>query len=273
MALALGRAYFAIGDYRRGAQLTLGLAESMDEAQLDEDLRPGDLFPSVGCRTWLALCLERLGSFDEALGWAHDAMTIASGADNLHAQVWASYTLGHVGLARGDAGASLPALERALALCEKGEFPIYRPRVLAALGQARVFTGKLDDGLALVDQALKEARTTRMIYGHTALLITQAETYLEAARVDEAARVAIEALPAARERGERGDEGWLLGVLGAVALRRGRSAVDEATTRFEEANAIARELAMRALETRCLAGLRASDVLAGRRHDVRSPSP
>jgi DNA-binding SARP family transcriptional activator len=270
MTIALGRSYFAIGDYRRGVELTLGLAESMDEAQLDEDLRPADLLPSVGCRTWLALCAERLGSFDEALRWAEDAMRIANGTDNLQAQVWACYTLGHVSLARGDADVSLPFLERAQTLCEKGEFPVYRPRVLGALGQARAFTGKLDDGLGLLEQALKEARTTRVAYGYTALLIAQAETYLEAARLDDAARVAVEALPVARERGERGDEGWLCGVLGAVALRRGRSAVDEATARFEEANAVARELAMRPLEARCLAGLGEADLLAGRRQDARA---
>ena len=268
--IALGRSYFATGDYRRGAEVTLGLVESMDEAELDEHLRPGALRPSVGCRTWLALCLERLGSFDAALRWAEDAVRIADGIDSLQAQVWACYTLGHVSLARGDAALSLPALERALTLCEKGEFPVYRPRVLGALGQARAFTGKLDDGLALLDEALKEARITRVVYGYTALLIAQAETHVESSQLDDAARIAAEALPPARERGEHGDEGWLSGVLGAIALRRGRSGVDEARARFEEGNAIARELAMRPLEARCLAGLGEADLLAGQPRDAQA---
>jgi len=197
-------------------------------------------------------------------------MRIANGTDNLQAQVWACYTLGHVSLARGDADLSLPVLEHARALCEKGEFPVYRPRVLGALGQARAFTGKLSDGLALLEQALKEARTTRVAYGYTALLIAQAETYVKDGRLDDAARVAAEALPLARERGERGDEGWLSDVLGTLALRRGRSAVDEATARFEEGTALARELAMRPLEARCLAGLGEADLLAGRRQDAQA---
>ncbi len=268
-SIGLGRSYFAVGDYRRGAERTQGLAESMDEAELDEHLRPGALRPSVGCRTWLALCLERLGSFDESLRWAEDAVRIADGIDSLQAQVWAWYTLGHVRLGRGDAESSIPALERALALCEKGEFPLYRPRVLGALGQAQGFTGKIDAGLALLEEALAEARTTQVVYGYTSLLVAQAETHLEGGRIDDAARVANDALPPARERGERGDEGWLSCVLGAIALRRGRPAVGEASARLEEAIAVARELAMRPLEARGLAGLGEAHLLAGRRKDAQ----
>src|SRR5262249_20872116 len=79
-----------------------------------------------------------------------------------------------------------------------------------------------------------------------------------------------EALPPARGRGERGDEGWLAGVLGAIALRRGRPAVGEATARLEEAIAIARELAMRPLEARSLARLGEAHLLAGRRNDAQA---
>jgi DNA-binding SARP family transcriptional activator len=269
-SIGLGRSYFAVGDYRRGAELTRELVESMDEAELDEHLRPAALRPSVGCRTWLALCLERLGSFDESLRWAEDAVRIAKGIDSLQAEVWAWYTLGHVRLARGDADPSIPALERALALCEKGEFPVYRPRVLGALGQALAFTGKIDAGLGLLKQALEEARATQVVYGYTSLLIAEAETHLAGGRLNDAARVAAEALPPARERGERGDEGWLSGVLGAIALRRGRPAVGEASARLEEAITVARELAMRPLEAHSLAGLGEADLLAGRRQDAHT---
>ena len=129
--------------------------------------------------------------------------------------------------------------------------------------------GKLDDDLALLEQALKDARATQVLYGYTSLLIAEAEAYLEGGRLDDAVRVAAEALLPARERGERGDEGWLSGVLGAIALRRGRSAVSEASARLEDANAVARELAMRPLEARSLAGLGEADLLAGRRKDAQ----
>ena len=263
-SIGLGRSYFAVGEYRPGAERARAIAESMDEAELDEHLRPGALRPSVGCRTWLALCLENLGLFDESLGWAEDAVRIADGIDSLQAQVWAWYTLGHVRLGRGDAESSIPALERARALCGKGEFPVYRPRVLGALGQAHGLMGKVDAGLALLDEALEEASATRVVYGYTSLLIAQAETYLEAGRLDDAARAAADALPRARERGERGDAGWLSAVLGAIALRRGRPAVGEAMAPLEEAIAVARELGMRALEARGLVTLGQAHLLVGR---------
>ena len=263
-SIGLGRSYFAVGDYRRGAVLTERVAESMHEAELDEHLRPGALRPSVGCRTWLALCLERLGNFDASLRWAADAVRIADGIDSLQAQVWAWYTLGCVRLGRGDAESSISALERARDLCDQGELPLYRPRVLGALGQAQGITGKIDVGLALLEQALEEAHASRVIYGYTSLLVARAETLLEGSQLDEAARVAAEALSRARERGERGDEGWVLGVLGAIALRQGRAAVDEAMARHGEAVAVARELGMRPLEGRGLAGLGEAHLLSGR---------
>src|SRR5207249_2256760 len=184
------------------AGLTRGLAESKEGVEVDEHLRPGALRPSVGCRTWLALCLECLGFFDESLKWAEDAVRIADGIESLQAQVWAWYTLGHVRLGRGDAESSIPALERALALCGKGEFPVYRPRVLGALGQAQGLTGKVDAGLALLEEALEEATATQVVYGYTSLVIAKAETHLEAGHLDDAARAASAALPRARERGE-----------------------------------------------------------------------
>ena len=263
-SIGLGRSYFAVGRYRRAAEHTRAIAESMDEAELDEHLRPGALRPSVGCRTWLALCLAGLGVFDESLGWAEDAVRIADGIDSLQAQVWAWYTLGHVRLGRGDAESSIPALQRALALCDKGEFPVYRPRVLGALGQAQGLMGKVAAGLALLDEALEAASVTKVVYGYTSLLIAQVETYLEAGRLDDAARVAADALPQARERGERGDEGWLSAALGAIALRRGRPAVGEAIALLEEAIAVARQLGMRPLEARGLLTLGQAHLLIGR---------
>src|SRR5262249_5663358 len=191
------------------------------------------------------------------------------GIESLQAQVWAWYTLGHVHLGRGDAESSIPDLERALNLCERGEFPVYRPRVLGALGQAQAFMGKIDAGLALLEQALEEARATQVISGYTSLLIAEAETHLQGGRLADAARVAAEALPGARARGERGDEGWLSSVLGAIALRRGRRAAGEARAQHQEAIAIARALAMRPLEARSLVGLGEAHLLAGRQKDAR----
>src|SRR5262245_58870950 len=268
-AIGLGRSYFAVGEYRQGAERTLALAESMDESELDEHLRPGALRPSVGCRTWLALCLERQGEFGESVRWAEDAVRIADGLDSLQAQVWAWYTLVHGRLGRGDEDGAIPALERAIGLCGKGEFPVYRPRVLGALGQAQALAGKLDAGSALLEEALEEASATQVVYGHTSLLIAQAETKLEAGRIEESARTASGALPLARERGERGDEGWLAAALGAVALRRRPPQLEEALARFDEAIAIARAHAMRPLEARALAGLGEAHLLAGRPQEAR----
>jgi DNA-binding SARP family transcriptional activator len=270
-SIGLGRSYYAVGDYHRGAERTRWVAESTDEAELQEYLRPGALRPSVGFRTWLALCLERMGSFDESLRWAEEGVRIADRIESLQAQVWALYALGLVRLGRGDAELAIPTLERARTLCARGEFPVYRPRVLGALGQAYGFIGKIDTGLGLLAQALEEARATRVVYGYTSLLVAQAETHLEGGRIDAAAQVAAEAVARARQRGERGDEGWGLGVLAAIAVRRGRDGAREAVARSHEAIAVARELAMQPLQARALVELGQAHLLAGRRKEARPP--
>ena len=109
-----------------------------------------------------------------------------------------------------------------------------------------------------------------MVYGYTSLLVAQSETYLGGGRLDDAARIAVEALPRARERGERGDEGWLSCMLGAIALRRGRSAVGEAIAQLEEAIALARRLEMRPLEARALAGLGQAHLQGGKLTEAQS---
>ena len=82
--IGLGRAYFALGQYRLGIERTRWLVK-MDFP--DFPGWPAMLLPSVGSRTWLALCLARLGEYGEALSAAEDAVSAAERADNAQARV------------------------------------------------------------------------------------------------------------------------------------------------------------------------------------------
>ena len=274
-AVGLGRAYFALGQYRLGIERTRWLVVADSRTPLQTSAWPAVLLPSVGSRTWLALCLARIGEYGEALSAAGDAVAAAERADNCQARVWAYYTLAHIHLARGESAPALPLLERAMTLCGHGEEPLYYPRVLGALGWAHALDGQPEQAVELLGQAVEESRAIRLLYGYASITTSLGEACLGAGDVDAADRLASEAVALTRERGERGDEGWALHLAAEVAGRRISPDVAEATVAYRAALAIAEELEMRPLAARCHLGLGAllggeGAVVAARTHLARA---
>ncbi len=200
--VGLGRAYFALGQYRSGIEKTRWLVAMDLVTPLDAAARPVTLLPSVGSRTWLALCLAHIGEYVDALSVAEEAVRAAERADNGQARVWAYYTLAHIHLSRGDSEPAIALLERALPLCRSGELPLYYPRVLGALGSAHALEGRPEQALELLEHAVTESRAIRLQYGYAGLVTALGEVCLGAGHLDEASRLAMDALALARERGE-----------------------------------------------------------------------
>src|SRR6185436_1659479 len=97
--VGMAREYFAVGDYRSGIERAAAALETLDRAPAGTRFR--NLPPSVGSRTWRALCLASVGQFDESLIWAAAAIEHADKDDAPLAQVWANYTLGRIHCIRG----------------------------------------------------------------------------------------------------------------------------------------------------------------------------
>ena len=263
--IGLGRAYFALGQYRIGIERTRWLVAMDAQTPLDASTRPATLLPSVGARTWLALCLGRIGEYGDAVSAAEEAVGVAERAGNAQARVWAYYTLAHIHVTRGESAPALTLLERALALCRNGELPLYYPRVLGAFGSAHAIDGRPDHAVELLVQAVEESRAIRLHYGYSDLVTALAEACLGAGRVDDADHFATEAIAMARERREQGDEGWARHLTAGIAARRGDRA--SAAAAYRQALGIAEALEMRPLAARCHLGLGA---LAGNAFDVRT---
>jgi DNA-binding SARP family transcriptional activator len=273
--VGLGRTYFALGRYRLGIERTRGLVTMDAVTPLDASARPVTLLPSVGSRTWLALCLAGIGEHGEALDAAEDAVRLAERADNPQARVWSYYTLAHIHLTRGESEPAVALLERALPLCRNGELPLYYPRVLGALGTAHALEGRPDQAVELLRQAVVESRAIRLLYGYASLVTSLGEACLEVGQLDDATRLAAEAVALSRERAERGDEGWALHLTAAIAARLEPPEVAAATVAYHRALTIAEALEMRPLAARCHLGLGAllgstGDVLGARTQLARA---
>ena len=81
------------------------------------------------------------------------------------------------------------------------------------------------------------------------------EACLLADRFDDALEFAGRALTLARERGQRGYEGWGLRLLGEIASRPDAPDVPTAEGHYRQALALADELGMRPLQAHCHLGL------------------
>jgi tetratricopeptide (TPR) repeat protein len=92
------------------------------------------------------------------------------------------------------------------------------------------------------------------------------EAYLLAGRSEEADQVALRGLSLARDKKERGNEAWVLRLLGEIAAHKEPPDVGEAEDHYRQALALAEELGMRPLIAHCHVGL---GKLYRRRGDLR----
>src|SRR5262245_14685091 len=262
-SVALGRQHFAVGGYRVGVERLSGAVEMLRTGALDRRFGPGTLLLPVGARTWLALCLGQLGQFGEAIECGEEAVRIADAHEAAQERAWASYCLGQVFLLRGDVARSQPLLERAVALCEDGRFPIYTSRALASFGVVLAQRGCLDRALPIIERAGAGTAAVDLRYGQATVLAMLAHAHVAMGQHDLARDLAEQSLAIARARGERGDMAWALHLIGSSALATSADAA-VAEEALAAALAMACELEMTPLAARTRLALARLHLGAGR---------
>ena len=267
--IVVGRTCLALGRFADGIAHLQRVIHTMGD---DGDRRfafRGVAPPSPSARTYLALCLARTGALLEAVGHAEAALRVAEASAGPMDRAWAYYALGRVHHARTDWPRAIPLLERAVALCERDGLAPYLPRALSGLASAYAQSGRTGEAVPLLERALAAGQAIRLVYGETLILCQLGTTCVEAARLDEAAGYARQALALTRERGERGEEAWALLLSGDVAARREPPSGDEARGWYGEAIALGEELGMRPLVARSRLALGTLERRAGRMEVAR----
>jgi tetratricopeptide (TPR) repeat protein len=221
-------------------------------------------------RHYLATALGALGRFAEAFGRLREAMHIAEEAGHVYTLVYPLFGLGTLTLDQGDFVGAVAPLERGLDLCRTREVPLLLHSFAWALGAAYHGTGRRTEGVALMEDAARgdAERTVRGPWwiGRVGAL---AGAYLLDGRLANATRIARDGLAAARQRGERGVEGQVLRLLGAIAAHPDRVEVDTAEAHYRQALALAEALGLRPLMAHCHLGLGALYRRAGTRQEAR----
>jgi tetratricopeptide (TPR) repeat protein len=253
MRTRLGEARHVRGDYRDAAALFGRNVAALTGDRAVERfglLQP----PGVHSRVWLASSLSELGRFPEARAVAAEGLEIARRLDESVALSFAWAETGVLAFQQGQLGEAIEALERALET-RRGAMPPWLPRFAGALGLAHAVSGDPARGLGLLERALEETVTARVLGRRSLLHAWLSEARLLAGRAAEALEAAEQAVALATRLGERGHLAWGLRARAEAEACTGADDPERSVRSYCEAVALATELGMRPLVAHCHLGL------------------
>jgi class 3 adenylate cyclase len=265
----LGSGSLVLGDYR-DAGASLQKTVELLEGGLSRERFVMAGFPAVMARGWLAWVLADRGEFEEGLRYGREALQMAEAFGQPFSLARTLNDLGYLYCVRGDLGRAVPLLERGLALCLEWNFLILSPITTGLLGYGYALSGRVTEGLSLMEQAAAKGESIELMWPHALQDVHRGETYLLTGSVDDAHGYAERALTFARERRQRGYEAWATRLKGDIASRRDRPDIEGAAASYRQAIALAEELGMRPLLAHCKLGLGTLHAEIGRREEARS---
>ena len=265
----LGLARYSMGDFSGAIELARRNVALL-QGDLARDLFGLALLPAVYSRTVLAWSLAELGNFAEAADVALEGIRIAETVDHPYSLVFACLGLGTTHLRRGDLEAAIDHLERAIRTCRTGDVPVIFAVAAAPLASAYCLAGRPDAALDLLKEAVELARAIGDPFGHWLRSGGRAEAFLRSGRAAEALPLARHAVELTRAVKGRGLMVWALRLMGEVAASQDPPLMEESETAYGQALAMAREMGVRPLESRCRLGLGVLYGRLGRRELART---
>jgi class 3 adenylate cyclase/tetratricopeptide (TPR) repeat protein len=242
----LGSPYHGQGDYRRAIDSFMQTVAALEGAQRRERFGQG-ILPAVFSHAWLAWCHAELGTFAEGRALGDEGLRIAEAVAQPASLVYAYLGDGLLALRQGDLPRAFPRLEQAVGICQDVDFPVYFPRMAAALGAVYTLAGRITEALLLLEQAVERGAAIGIMGEQGLRVAWLGEATLVAGRLEEARHRAGQALELARTHKERGHEAWALRLLGEVATHSDPPDSAEAATYYRQALTLASELGMRPL--------------------------
>jgi len=250
----VGAAYLASGDHRRAEDFLQAAVLSLEGDRIRERFGLHG-FPAVLSRWYLVWSLAERGALAEGSAQAQEGVRIAEAIDHPYSVVVAYCSLARLYGVKGDFGQAVRLLERGLALASEWNLTLLSPIVGESLGHVYALSGRVAEGLPLLQQAVKAMESIGMTHYHLLGLMHLGEACVLADRLEDAMALAGRVLTVTRERGQRGYEAWALRLLGAIASHREFPDVETAEGHYRQSLALADELSMRPLLAHCHLGL------------------
>jgi tetratricopeptide (TPR) repeat protein len=245
----LSRAHNALGDYAAAATVGRRNVELLDRGATGRHYLLRHFNLPVLSRCALASSLAELGQFVEAIACADAGARMADANERAFpTMIAARLASGTVRLLKGELESAIFSLERGLDLAKSTNIRLYLVTCEANLGHAYVLSGRLREGLELLEHAVGQevsARNTTYMSG----------AYLAAGRTEQAHCLAVKARALASERKQRGNDAYALRMLGEVAAHLHSAEAAMAEGYYRLAMALAGEIGMRPLVAHCHLGL------------------
>ena len=258
----LGVLYRMHTDYQQGIAILRQLLELLQGVQPHERFG-GVIPPAIFVRFHLGECLAEIGAFAEALTQAEEALQIYRTIEHPWAETSAHRSLGLVYLRKGDLSKAIPLLERAWQLSRAGNFPSASGPVAGLLGHAYTLSGRATEALTLLEEA--RALDTSMIYRPSI-----GEAYLMLGRTADASDFAQQVMAYSRARRRYDSQAQALWLLGKIAMQHDLSRLNEATTYYQQALALAEARGMHPLQAHCHLGLGTFYATTGQRQQAHA---
>jgi class 3 adenylate cyclase/tetratricopeptide (TPR) repeat protein len=263
----LGIVYGTQGEYRRAIDCLRQTVASLEGVRRRE--RFGRLIlPAVFSRAHLAWWHAELGMLAEGRAFGEEGFQIAEAVAHPGSLMMASWGIGLLAFRQGDLPRALSCLERAMAICQDTDFPLWLPWIASILGAAYTLGGRIADAVPLLTQAIEQTTAMEMSVMQVLCHLSLGEAQLLADRREEAQALAEQALTLARARQERGRQAYALRLLGEIVATRDSPA--EAEAYYSQALVLTYELGMRPLQAHCHLGLGKLYAKSGRRAEARA---
>jgi tetratricopeptide (TPR) repeat protein len=243
----LSRAYNALGEYAAAATVSQRNVELLDRGVIELHHVHYFTLPVLSRCAW-ASSLAELGQFVEATARADECARIADATERPFPIIAACLASGTVRLLKGELEAAIVSLGRGLDQCKSANIVLFAATCETNLGHAYVLSGRLREGLELLEHAVEQDAGTRNIS-------YMSGAYLASDRTEQAHCLAAKAHALARERKQRGNEAYALKMLGEVAAHLHPAEAAMAETYYRQAMALAAEIGMRPLIAHCHLGL------------------
>jgi predicted ATPase len=224
----------------------------------------------VYCLSYAAWTLWHLGYPGQALERGNEALTSAQALSLPLSLVFAEFFVVVLRQYRREAGEAQEPTESLIALCAEHEFPDWFAMATGLRGLAMAKEGHKEEGIAQIQEGLAAYRATGAELYRPYFLCLLAEACMETGRFDDGLSALTEALIAADEHENRSFEAEMHRLKGELLLRQDNSNVLEAQSCFERAIEIARKQSAKSLELRATMSLARLLAKEGRRDEARA---
>jgi len=232
--------------------------------------RYGGIDAGVSCLGYAAWILWQLGYPDRALERGNEALALARSLSYPLSLAFAEYFVGILRQHRREARPAKETAEGAIALSAEHGFTLWLARATTLSGWAMAELGHNEEGIAQIEKGLAMYRATGAELDRPLQLCLLAEACRATGRFDDGLSALTEALAAADEHESRNYEAEMHRLKGELLLKRDEANATEAKRCFRTAVEVARRQSARSLELRATISLARLLDKQGNRHEARA---